>query len=170
MAWTQHYRHRFIDHIREQIGDRDGLLFTEDQLKSYIDKWMCTQLTTATPNTFNNRYRICGCCAPGREIYQLEVTVGLDDATYILDEMSATVLFDPDADSAPAAPADNTNITVTFYQVDKAALLSELFLELSSSHAKLQIIYDMSEMKMDLKALRKGFYDQSVIWAAEAVC
>lgn len=170
MAIEQRYSHTLIDHIRSQLGDKDGLLFNEDQLKSYISKWTCTCITTATPVACSNRFRICGCCAPGREIYQLTVTSGEDGATYILDEFAAEVWFDTSADGAPAAPADGDSITVTFYQVNKAALLSELFLELSSNNAKLTIYYNMTGMAMSLTKLSKAFYDQSVIWAAEDGC
>ncbi len=170
MAWDSHYRHTFIDHIRSVLGDDDGLLFKDDELKSYIDKWMSTDIATAYPLAYNNRYRICSCCAPGQSVYQLIVTVGVDDASYILDEFSASVLFDPSADGAPAAPADGHSITVTYYCVNKPELMSELFMELSSNHAKLTVYYNMTGMAMSLTKISDAFYTQAVRWKAEASC
>ena len=170
MAWDSHYRHTFIDHVRSLLGDDDGLLFKEDELKSYIDKWMSTDITTATPLAYNSRYRIHNCCNPGESVYQLKVTVGVDDATYILDEFSASVLFDSTADGAPAAPVDGSSITVTYYCVNKPELMSELFFELSSNHAKLSVYYNMTGMAMSLTKLSDAFYAQAVRWKAEAAC
>lgn len=170
MAFEQHHRHRFIDWVRENLGDTDKLLFSEDQLKSYISKWTCTCITTATPVACSNRFRICGCFSAGEAVYLLEVTSGEDGATYIVDEYAAEVWFDPTADGAPAAPTDGDTITVTFYRVNRAEVMSELFFELSSNHAKLKIMYDMSEMKMDLRQLTDSFYAQAVRWKAEVSC
>lgn len=170
MAIEQRYRQTFIDWVREDIGDAGKLLFTEDQLKSYISKWTCTCITTATPVACSNRFRICGCCAPGEAIYNLTVTSGDDGATYILDEFAAEVWFDTSADGAPAEPTDGDTITVTFYRVNVPKLMSELFFKMANSHAKLAILYDMSEMKMDLRKLTDAFYATAVRWAAEASC
>jgi len=169
MAIEQHHRHRFIDWVRENLGDTDKLLFTEDQLKSYINKWTLTCITTTTPTACSNRFRICGCCTAGESIYNLTVTSGVAGATYILDEYAAEVWFDEYADGAPADPADGDTITVTFFRVNRCALMSELFLELSSNHAKLTIYYNMTGMAMSLKDLSDAFYKQSVRWAAEAL-
>ena len=170
MAWDTHYRYTFINWVRDDLGDCGKLLFTEDQLKSYIDRWMCNQLTTATAIAFNERYRVCG-CGTHEMIHDLNVTVGVDDAVYILDEVSASVLYAADdPGNLAASPVDGSSITVTFYRVDVPNLMSELFFKMSSSHAKLAIMYDMSEMRMDLKKLTDAFYAQAVRWKAEASC
>ena len=173
MPWSQHYRHTFINHVRSLIGDNleDKLLFSEDELKSYIDKWMSTDITTAYPQAFNERYRIHNCCNPGQSVYQLEVTVGVDDAVYILDEFSASILYAADDPANLAAsPVDGSSITVTYYCVNKPELLSELFMELSSNHAKLSVYYNMTGMAMSLTKLSDAFYAQAVRWKAEASC
>lgn len=167
MPWTQHKRRRYIDYIRQTIGDPDKLLFTDDELKSHIEKWTRTDLTTSTPTASNERYRIRGCSC-GDPIYELNVSTGVDDAVYVLDEYAGLVFFDAvDPDNAAASPVDGSQITVQFYTVNSKQLFSELFMVLSSNHAKLKLAHNIMGVQMDLKELSTSFYDQAVRWVAE---
>lgn len=167
MTFKQHYRRKYIDYIRQTIGDADELLFTEDELKSHIEKWTGTNITTMSPTASNSRYRVQGCTC-GAPMYMLIVTTGVDDAVYIIDEYAGLIFYDPkDPDNSAAVPADGSQITVQFYAVNTNQLISELFFILSSNHTKLVISHNIMGVQMDLKALADAFYDQSVRWAAE---
>lgn len=169
MPIEQHYRVRFIDYVRKIIGDPDGLLFTEDEIKSAADKWTETNTTTHTVTAYNSRYRL-NACATGTPVYELTVSTGVDGAVYILDEAAGVIHFDPaDPDNTAVAPVDGSTIGVTFYRINTPKLISELFMILSSNHAKLRLYHDIMGVKMDLKQLSDSFYDQAVRWEIE-VC
>lgn len=170
MAWLQHHRVRYIDHVRNIIGDKDSLLFTDDELKSYIEKWMTTDIRTATVTAYNSRYRVaCGCfCSYGQGIYLLNITTGVEDAVYILDEGSNWIIFDPDDPANLAVePTDGDQIDIEYYSVTTHKLISELFFVLSSNHAKLNLAHNIMGVNMDMRALSDSFYDQSVRWEIE---
>lgn len=174
MAIKQHFRVKFIDYVRMTIGDSDKVIFTDDELKSLIEKHMCTQLTTHTVTAYNSRYRVSPCCAIypgcccGVGIYLLEVTVGVDDAVYVLDEAAGWIIFDPlDPENTAVAPVDGTTISVQYYGVSPCALFIDIFFTLSSNHAKLKLAHNIMGVQMDLKELSKSFYDTAVRWAAK---
>ena len=170
MAIEQHKRNRYIDYVRQVVGDTDGLLFSDDEMKSYIEKWTSTDLSTATPTASNSRYRVCG-CASASPLYELTVTSGDDGAVYVIDEYAALVYFDPDdASNTAVAPVDGTNITVTYYDVNTNQLFVELFMVLSSNHAKLVMAQNIMGVEQDLRKLSDSFYKQAVRWAAEPGC
>lgn len=168
MAIIQRYRVRYIEYIRKIIGDEDQLLFSDDELKSSFDKWSCQTLTTTTARADNNRYKSCGCCGTGTPLWELAVSSGTDGAVYIIDEASATIWFDPDDPlNTAVAPVDGTTIEVTFYTINTPKLISELYLILSSNHAKLKLAHSILGVQMDLTKLSDSFYNQSIRWELE---
>ncbi len=169
MAWDTHFRKRYDEYIREVVGDKDAILFDADELLAYVETHIATQLTSHVVPAYNNRYNIRGCgCSKLRGIYMLAVTGGVDGAVYILDEQTGLVIFDPnDPLNTAVAPVDTSTITVQYYMVNTAGLLKELFVVLSSNHAKLVLAHNIMGVSMDLKELSDSFYAQAVRWAYE---
>ena len=168
MAYEQHYRKRYIEYIREVIGDTDELLFNADELLSYIEKHIATQLTTINVTAYNSRYRINTGCYCGGPVYLLDITGGIADAVYILDEADGWIIFDSlDPENLAAAPTDGDTIEVAFYTINTSSLLSEIFFVLSSNHTKLVSAQNIAGMSMNLTQLADAFYAQSVRWAIE---
>jgi len=166
MAWEQHYRIRYEDHVRNIIGDCDKLLFDDDELRSYIEKHISCDYYETSVYARNSRYRIY-CHSP---VYQLNVSTGVDGAVYILDEHSGWIIFDPeDPDNTAVAPVDGTSIRVEFYRIKHEMILSELFMELSSNHAKLVAKQKIMGSEFDLQELSDAFYAQAVRWESERV-
>lgn len=174
MAWEQHFRRKFIEFVRMTIGDPDGVIFTDDELKPFIETYITTALRDATLIANDSRYRIAPCCtyfpgcACGRGIYLLNVTTGVDGAVYILDEQAGWVIFDPaDPENTAVAPVDGSTIEVQFYPVDVPSLFSEIFFTLSSSHAKLKLAFNIMGTSQNLTQLADSFYRQAVRWETE---
>lgn len=171
MAIIQHYRKKYIEYIREVVGDKDEVLFTTDELLSYVDKWSDRRLTTSTIAGYNNKFYIT-CCDANYGVRDLTVTASFsdDDTVYVIDEPAALVMFDPDdPENLTDAYADGITIGVSYYCVCTAKLLSDLFMTLSSNHAKLVAAQNIVGVSMDLKMLSDSFYAQSVRWECE-VC
>ena len=164
MAYKTHKRKTYEEYIREVIGDKDDVLFTTDELLSYIDKWSDRYLTTTTIRAENSKYYL-NCCRAGKGVRDLVVSTGVDGAVYVIDEPASVVLFDDDDPSNTAtAPTDGDTIKVSYYCVCTAELISELFFVLSSNHTKLTSYQSIMGVKMDLKELADAFYNQSIRW------
>jgi len=174
MAIIQRYRRKFIEYIRQTIGDPDGIIFTDDEMKSFIETFMYTSISSHTASANNSRYRITPCCISYPDcgcaigIYLLEVTSGVDESVYILDEQAGWVIFDPDDPANTAvAPVDGTTIIVQYYTVNVCFLLSALFKTMSSNHTKLTLAFSIMGTNQDLKELSDAFWKQSLRYAAE---
>ena len=167
MAWKSHYRKRYTEYIREVLGDKERDAFDTDEMLSYVEGWIANTLTTTNIQAYNSRYHISQ-CGRGKGVYLLQITVGIDDAVYIIDEQTGLIIFDPDDPLNTAiAPVDGSSITVSYYETDTPELLSELFMVWSSNHVKLRSYQSIMGVKMDLKELSDGFYNQSIRWSNE---
>ena len=168
MAILQHKRKTYTEYIREVIGDKDSILFTTDELLSYLDKWSDRQLTTTDIRAENNKYYL-SCCKRSNGVRDLQVTSGVDTAVYVIDEPASLVLFDAnDPDNLAVAPTDGDTIEVSYYCVCTAKLISDLFMTLSSNHTKLVASQSIVGVQMDLKELSDAFYASAVRWEIES--
>ena len=168
MAILQHYRTTYVDYIRSIIGDPDGLLFSTDELISYLDRWSSRTLSGATIRAENNKYYL-NSCSSGMGVRDLEVTTGVDLAVYVIDEQAEVVLFDPDdPENTAVAPNDGDTIDVSYYEICTAKLVSDLFMTLSSNHTKLVAAQSIVGVSIDLTKLADAFYQQAVRWEVEA--
>ena len=101
---------------------------------------------------------------PGISFSRSDLIAGpFEERSIITDEVVIFDDDDPDNDAAP--PDDGDTIEVTYYSVNTNQLMVELFMVLSSNHAKLVAAQNIMGVQMDLKSLSDAFYDQSVRWA-----
>ena len=160
------YRSNYTDMIRKFIGDTDKILFTEDELESYIARWRVPKIPfRINMMCFDLIYSTGGCNDP---YWNMTIINGDDDAVYIIDEISGTVEFDAfDPDNTATPPVNGSTIQVQVYTIQTNRLVSELFMVLSSNHTKLAMAQSHLGVSMDLTQLSDSFYKSAVRWAAE---
>lgn len=157
----------FVDHIRRVIGDTDKILFTDDELDCYIEAECDQDLTEVSISCNNAKWRVCGCSSG--PVKDLNLVSGYHaNGVYAIDEISGTVVFDAtDPLNLAPAPADGDQIVFSYYRVCVNELLSELFMILSSNHAKLKSAQSIMGVSMNLTELADSFWTQSCRFKAQ---
>ena len=165
MTATTRMKMSFKDRVRQQLGDKEKLLFDDDELDSFIEGHSAPFRTNVTLAAHDNKYKLC-CCTP---VNDLRLDSGYDvDGVYTLDEGSGTIVFDVnDPANSGTPPADGDTMEISYYEVDYAELMSELFWTLSSNHAKLAVASSVMGVSMNLTALSDLFFKKSTQWKAE---
>ena len=166
---TTRHKSLFRDYIRQLLGDQDKLLFLDDELDGYIERYTDAQPTTQTITCYSLKYKVNAGCHLDYPVRAISLISGYDaNGVYVIDEVGGVILFD-DADPLNTAvdPVDGTQITIKYWSVCVPELMSELFMVLSSNHAKLTASQSIAGASMDLTQLSKAFYDSAVRWKAE---
>lgn len=158
------YKTIFSDHIRTIIGDREKLIFTEDELEGIIEKHTGNVLINATISAYNSKYKLC--CM---DVKDISLVSGYDaNGVYLIDEVAGTILFDAsDPLNTGTAPADGDTMIISYYDVDRCNLVSELFQIMSSNAAKLSVAQSCGGLSMSLQQLSDNFWKESCKWACE---
>lgn len=161
------HRNTFIQGVRLVIGDTDEILFSQDELLGYIERFMELQKITSNITAQSNRYRI-GFPEDGG-FYDVDIVSGYDpDGVYLIDEIAGTILFDiNDSGNTGTPPADGDQLTVTYFDVDYNNLIAELFFTLSSNHTKLCMAQSLLTSSMDLTRLKDEFWSSCLRWKAQ---
>jgi hypothetical protein len=153
----------FKDRVRLTIGDKEKLLFDDDELDSFVEQYSAPFRTEADIQAYDSKYKL----NMDRPVYELRLEKGFDpDGVYLLDEGSVTIKFDVnDPANSGTPPVDGDVLEVSYYEVDFANLISELFFILSSNHAKLVIAQSIMGISMNLTQLSDSFFKKSTQWA-----
>jgi len=161
----------FRDYIRLQIGDKAKKLFGDDELDGFIERFCSHGKTERTVRAHDGKYKIfddCSCIS--YPVKDIELISGYDDnGVYIIDEHAAVIYFDEDdPENTGTAPDDGDTMVVAYDEVNVPLILSEIFLTLSSNHAKLTSLVSTAGGSFDMKQLSEMFFKTSLRWAYEA--
>lgn len=166
------YRTLFIDYVRLLLEDQDKKIFSDDELKSLIDKHTDSQQTVTNVTAYSNKYHLNCCCSSedSEGITGLTLESGYDDnGAYLLDEWAGIIIFDvADPDNTGTPPVDGSSITVSYFEVNLAELMAELCFILSHSTLKLVTVQSISGLSIDTSQLSKTYHEQYLRWKVQA--
>jgi hypothetical protein len=165
----QSHKSLFRNYIRQLLGDPDKLLFTDDELDGYIERYTDTMPATTTVTCYSLKYKLNVSCGSGYPVSGITLVSGYDAlGAYLIDEIGGAIYFDKANPLNTAAdPADGSQITISYWLVQVPPLMSELFMILSSNHTKLTASQSVMGSSMDLTQLAKSFYNTAVRWRCE---
>lgn len=164
-------RHKslFRDYIRQLLGDADKLLFLDDELDGYIERYTAAQPSGGTVNAYSNKYKVNAGCGREYPVKDITLVSGYDPGgVYVIDEVGGAIYFDAaDPLNTGTAPADGSQMVIRYWDVQVPPLTSELFMVLSSNHTKLAASQSIAGTSIDTTQLAKQFYNTAVRWRCE---
>lgn len=153
------YSIRLVDHVRMLLGDRAKDFFTEEQLKSFIEKH--TWVGEKSDETLRCHSKHFRSSYPG-PVNGLVIESGADPtATYRIDESIKHIEWI----SGDTEPEEDDELHIEYWTVEFNELMVELFSALATMHRKLAMTQSVGGLSVDTSNLAKEFYEEAVRWS-----
>jgi hypothetical protein len=159
----------FRNYIRQLLGDPDKLLFNDDELDGYIERYTDSTPVNTSVTCYSLKWKLNIACGGAYPVSHISLVSGYHaNGAYLIDELGGAIYFDKanPLNTAPD-PADGSQINVSYWLVQVPPLMSELFMVLSSNHTKLAASQSIAGTSIDTTQLAKQFYNTAVRWRCE---